>query len=79
MASVMGAWTWVEVVAWWLVVVDATLYNVVAWGGKGWYETKFGRFARIFPVTKAFGLLYWGLVAWLGLALSRAGVPIFGS
>ena len=75
----MEAWSWVEVVAWWIVVLDATVYNVVAWGGTGWYEAKFGRFARIFPVTKAFGLLYWGLVAWLGLALIRADVPLFGS
>ncbi|MBO46442.1 MAG: hypothetical protein CMJ96_06050 [Planctomycetes bacterium] len=67
-----------EVVAWWLVLLDATIYNVVAWGGKDWYEAKFGRFARIFPATKAFGLLYWSLVAWLGLALARAEVPIFG-
>ena len=75
----MGIWTWVEIGAWWLIVLDATLYNVLAWGGKEWYEGKFGRLARIFPATKAFGLLYGGLVAWLGWALVRAGVSLFGS
>ena len=75
----MDAGTWVEVVAWWLIALDATVYNVIAWSGDGWYKAKFGRLARIFPVTIGFGLLYGGLVSWLGLALSRAGVPIFGS
>ena len=75
----MELWTWVEVAAWWAVVLDATVYNVIAWGGTGWYETKFARLARLFPVNKLYGLLYGGLVVWLGWALNRAGVPVFGS
>ena len=74
----MDTWIWLEVIAWWAITLDATLYNVIAWGGDGWYKVKFPNLARIFPVTKAFGLLYGGLVAWLGFALGRAGVPLFG-
>lgn len=69
---------WVETVAWWLVCLDAVGYNLVAWLARDWYEEKFGRFARLLPVTKLFGLLYLGLVSWLGAALWRSGTPLFG-
>ena len=69
---------WLETIAWWLIVADCCGYNLVAWMGKEWYETKFGRYSRIFPVTKAFGVFYAALVVWLGTALYRAGAPLFG-
>ena len=75
----MDTLTWVEIIAWWLIALDATGYNVIAWGGEGWYRIKFPSLARIFPVTKAYGLLYGALVAWLGFALARAGLPLFGA
>jgi hypothetical protein len=75
----MDDWTGLEVIAWWLIALDAILYNLVAWAGAEWYESKFPGLARIFPATKAFGLLYGGLVAWLGFALIRPDVPLFGS
>lgn len=75
----MDTWIWLEVIAWWAIALDATLYNVIAWSGDGWYKAKFASLARIFPVTKVFGLLYGGLAAWLGFALGRAGVPLFGA
>ena len=74
----METWNWIEVVVWWLIALDAAAYNLIAWSNKGWYEAKFSKFSRIFPVTKAFGLLYALLAAWLGFALSRASVPVFG-
>ena len=75
----MNSWAWVEITAWWLFVADSFIYNVIAWSGTDWYESKFSQLARWFPVNKLFGLLYSGLVVWLGWALSRAEVPIFGS
>ena len=69
---------WLETIVWWLIVADCCGYNLVAWMGKEWYETKFGRYSRIFPVTKAFGVFYAALVVWLGTALYRAGAPLFG-
>ncbi len=70
---------WMEAVAWWLLCADCFGYNLVAWAGKNWYESTFGKLARIFPVTKPFGMLYLVLLAWLGSALLRAGTPLFGS
>ena len=69
----MEVWTWIEIGTWWIVVLDATVYNVLAWGGRDWYEKNFGRLARIFPVTKAFGLLYGGprCMARLGFGQGR--------
>ena len=69
---------WLETIVWWLIVADCCGYNLVAWMGKEWYEAKFGRYSRIFPITKAFGVFYAALVVWLGTALYRAGAPLFG-
>ena len=69
---------WFETIAWWLIVVDCAGFNLVAWMGQEWYEAKVGRYSRIFPVTKTFGLFYAALVVWLGTALFRAGLPILG-
>ena len=74
----MDTWVWLEVIGWWLFALDAAAYNLVAWSGREWFEKKFGALARVFPVTKAYGLLYGGLVIWLGIALQRAGVAVFG-
>ena len=69
---------WLETIVWWLIVADCCGYNLVAWMGKEGYEAKFGRYSRIFPITKAFGVFYAALVVWLGTALYRAGAPLFG-
>tara|TARA_Y100000588_G_C14053150_1_gene838137 strand:+ start:544 stop:771 length:228 start_codon:yes stop_codon:yes gene_type:complete len=74
----MDTWTWLEVIGWWLFAIDSAGYNLVAWCSGEWYERRFSGLARIFPVTKAYGALYGGLVIWLGIALQRAGVPVFG-
>ena len=72
------ALVWAEVIVWWLVCADAVGYNLVAWFARNWYEQKFGRCGRLFPATKLFGVLYLGLVSWLGVALWRSGAPLFG-
>ena len=74
----MDFWTWIEVLTWWLIALDSFIYNLIAWGGNGWYKSKFPNLAQAFPSTKAFGLLYGGLVIWVGSDLSRAEVPLFG-
>ena len=74
----MDTWSWLEAIAWWLFAIDAIGYNVIAWSGVEWYQRKFPSLAHIFPVTKAFGLLYGGLVFWVGTALARGGIRLFG-
>ena len=69
---------WFEAIVWWLIALDCCGYNIVAWAGLNWYESKFGKCSRIFPVTKAFGVFYAALVIWLGSALYRAGFSLFG-
>ena len=70
--------SWVEAFAWWAVALDCIGFNLVAWVGQEWYERKFGKYSRLFPVTKPFGIFYVALVLWLGSALLRAEIPIFG-
>ena len=69
---------WFETIVWCLIAVDCCGYNIVAWVGKDWYESKFAECSHIFPVTKAFGVFYGALVIWLGTALCRVGTPLFG-
>ena len=51
---------------------------LVAWFGQEWYQRKFGKYSRLFPVTKPFGIFYVAFVLWLVSALLRTGIPIFG-
>ena len=41
-----------EAIIFYVVVIDAVGYNLVAWFGSQWYTRHFTLFARYFPVVK---------------------------
>ena len=63
-----------EAVFWYLVAADCLYANVVAWREQKCYKKYFPVMSKWFPVTKAFGVWYLIMVAWVGCALYRLGI-----
>jgi len=60
-----------EAAIWYLILLDCLGANLIAWFFADWYRGKFGRLHRYFPLTKAWGFVYLGLVLWVGGVLCR--------
>ena len=56
----------IEVVVFWILLVDAIGANIVAWPGNSWYKEHFRLFSRWFPATKGWTALYLALVLFIG-------------
>ena len=56
----------VEIVIFYLLLLDSLTANVVAFFGKRWYVHHFRLFSRWFPITKGWSIYYLVLVLWIG-------------
>jgi len=56
----------IEIVAFFILLVDAIGANIVAWSGKNWYKEHFRLLSRYFPATKGWTALYLALVLYIG-------------
>ena len=68
----------IEAAIWYLFLMDSVSYFfmmlIYRKEGTKLYKKYFPFFARIFPVTWGYSILYLGLVLWAGSALWRLGV-----
>ena len=53
-------------IVFWLLLLDAVVYNLIAWLGRAWYYEHFHSLSRYLPVTRAWGAAYMALVLWIG-------------
>lgn len=64
-----------EVIVFYVLLLDALGANVMAWGTDGkWYKKNFSFLSRQFPDTKGWSTYYLILVLWMGYMLWRSGV-----
>ncbi|MCR4333604.1 MAG: hypothetical protein NUV60_01085 [Patescibacteria group bacterium] len=64
----------IEVIIFYLLVIDSVSANLLAIFGKDWYAQHFRIFSRWFPPAEGWALYYLVLVLWVGSLLYRAGV-----
>ncbi len=64
----------IEAIIFYLLLIDSIGANIVTWFGSTWYQKHFTVFARYFPATKGWAVLYLALVLWAGSLLYRIGV-----
>ena len=57
---------YIELIVFYVLLVDSAIANVIAWLGKAWYAERFRTLSRYFPMTKAWAGLYLGLVLLIG-------------
>ena len=66
----------IEVVFWYIFIIDSLIYNGIAWFGRDWYETALPEISSILPINRIYGVLYIGLMTWTGSALIRLGIML---
>ena len=64
----------IEVIVFWLLLLDSLVANLIAYLGPKWYAKHFQFMSRLFPLTKAWAGAYLALVVWIGFILYRAGL-----
>lgn len=64
----------VEAFVWYLFLADSLVANTLAWCCPKWSKKKYKKFYKHFPTTKGWGLLYLGLVLWIGVGLFRLAI-----
>jgi len=55
-----------QIVIFWLLLVDSAIVNMIAWWGGAWYATHLRTFSRLFPVAKGWTGFYLILTLWIG-------------
>jgi hypothetical protein len=63
----------IEVIIFYLLVIDSVGANLVAWFGEKWYTKHFRIFSRVFPAAKGWTMYYLILIMWVGFLLYRLG------
>ncbi len=64
----------IEVIIFYLLLIDSAGANVLAWGTNGkWWRKNFRIFSRQFPATKGWSTYYFILVLFIGWLLYRYG------
>lgn len=68
----------IEVIIFWLLLIDSIGANLLAWfGGGKWYTENFRLFSRFFPVVKGWATYYLILVLFIGFLLNKFGALTF--
>jgi hypothetical protein len=63
----------IEVVVFFLLLIDAVGANLMVYFGRDWYLQHFRTMSRWFPPAEGWALYYLALVLWVGSLLHRAG------
>jgi hypothetical protein len=66
-----------EAIFWYLILVDALIYNVLVYSKGKWHKKTAHWVSPWFPFNKFVGLLYLVLVLWVGFALLRLQIILF--
>jgi hypothetical protein len=61
----------IEIIVFYLVLLDAVVANLIAWVGGEWYLKHFRLVSRFFPMTKGWTAYYLILVLWVGSLVFR--------
>ena len=64
----------IEVIIWYLFVLDSVGANITAWFFPKWAKKNFKGVWKHLPITKAWAGVYLVLVLWVGCALYRLGI-----
>ena len=64
----------IEIIFWYIFLIDSIIYNGIAWFGKNWYETVLPDISNILPINRIYGVMYIGLITWIGSTLIRLGI-----
>jgi len=64
----------IEVIVFWVLLLDSLIANFIAYLGKKWYIKHFRVLSRFLPITKAWAGYYLILVLWMGVMLYRSGL-----
>lgn len=59
----------IEVIIFYLLLIDSVGANLVVWFGERWYTKHFRLISRVFPPAKGWALYYLILVLWIGSLL----------
>lgn len=63
----------IEIIIFYLLLIDSLGCNLVVWFGEKWYTKHFRLISRFFPPAKGWSLYYLILVLWIGSLISRVG------
>ncbi len=63
----------IEGIIWYLFLLDSVTYNLLCWTHGKWHDKLTHWVSKYFPMNKLVGVLYLGLVLWVGAALLRLG------
>jgi len=55
-----------EVIVFWMLLIDAIGANIVAWPGNSWYKENFRLISRFFPPARGWAIAYLIIVLWIG-------------
>ncbi len=68
---------YMEGLLWYLLLIDAIYYNIMAWSLGKWHERKTHWVSGYFPLDRFFGFVYFVLILWVGFALLRMDIILF--
>lgn len=66
-----------EGILWYLLVVDCLIYNIFCWTKGEWHGKTAHWLSSYIPINKVMGLLYLGLLLWIGSTLWRLDILLF--
>lgn len=64
----------IEVILFYLVLLDAVVCNLLALFGADWYVRNLRIFSRWFPMAEGWAIYYLVLVLWVGSLMYRGGM-----
>ena len=64
----------IEGLFWYFFLIDSLIYNGIAWFYREWYENRYPEISNILPMNRIYGILYIGLMTWIGNNLIRLGI-----
>jgi hypothetical protein len=67
----------IEVIVFWVLLLDSLVAVAIAWFGQKWYMNHFRVISRFLPMKRAWATYYLALVLWMGFMLCRSGMLAF--
>ena len=64
----------IEVILFYLALLDAICANLLTWFDQRWYTKHFRLMSRFFPPSRGWSAYYLLLVLWIGWLLARQGL-----
>ena len=68
---------YIEGALWYLVLLDAIIYNIMAWTKGKKHDKIYHWVSQHFPLNRFMGFVYFILVLWVGYTLFRMQIILF--